>query len=309
MPNPHISSAFSDLVDRRVTKIFYDTYDQLPDWITALFSVQKSSDQYETSSAVGALQDFSAFSGQVSYQSQAQGYDVRATHVEFASGFQIERALFDDDRHNIWQGKPVALAQAANRTRQKHAARLLNNAFSVDTYFYNNSEGVALCSNSHTTTAQGVSTATGFDNLITSSLSAVAVASARIQMLQLRDDVGNRMAIMPNEIWIPVDLYEQAEEIVKSKGKLDTPNNNVNVHDGAYKICPVGGGWNYLTDTNNWFMCDGGMRKMAAIWYERVPLEFGRADEFDTFIMKHRAYMRYSQMWNDWRWIVGAQVS
>lgn len=309
MGNPLVSSAFTDLVDRRVTKIFYDTYDQLPDYVATLFDVQKSSDQYETSSAVGALQDFSPFSGQVSYQSQAQGYDVRATHIEFASGFQIERALFDDDRHNIWQGKPKALAQSANRTRQKHAARPLNNAFSVDTYFYNHSSGVALCSDSHTTTAQGVSTATGFDNLVTSSFSAVALAAARIQMLQFRDDVGNRISLMPNEIWIPVDLYEQAFEVVKSSGKLDTPNNNLNVHEGAYKIMPVGGGWNYLTDANNWFLCDSDMRKQSMVWYERIPLEFGQADEFDTFVMKHRAYMRYSNVWNDWRFILGAQVS
>ena len=47
------------------------------------------------------------------------------------------------------------LAQAANRTRQKHAARVFVNAASVDTFFYRNTENVALVSDSHTTTSGG----------------------------------------------------------------------------------------------------------------------------------------------------------
>ena len=163
MAVPMISTGFGDLVDRRITKIFYDTYDQLPDVVPVLFNMDSSSDQYETVSAVGALQDFSQFTGQVQYQDQNQGYDVTATHIEFASGIQIERALYDDDRHGIWESRPVDLAQAANRTRQKHAARVFVNASSVDTFFYRNTENVALVSDSHTTTS-GASTAAGFED-------------------------------------------------------------------------------------------------------------------------------------------------
>ena len=111
MAVPMISTGFGDLVDRRITKIFYDEYDQLPDVVPILFGMDNSSDQYETVSAVGALQDFSQFTGQVEYQDQNQGYDVTATHIEFASGIQIERALYDDDRHGIWESRPVDLAQ------------------------------------------------------------------------------------------------------------------------------------------------------------------------------------------------------
>jgi hypothetical protein len=37
---------------------------------------------------------------------------------------------------------------------------------------------------------------------------------------------------------------------VKSTGKPDTAENNINVHKGAYNLIE----WNYLTDTNNWFL-------------------------------------------------------
>lgn len=304
MPVPHNSANWQDLLDKRVTKWFDETYSQLPDYIPTLFSVEKSSDSFEKWSTGGALPNFTQFTGTVTYQSQAQGYDVTATHVPFANGIQIERELYDDDRHGVWQRKPVALARAAHQTRQEHGARILNNAFSVDTFFYNNSEGVSLCSDSHLTNSSA-STATGFDNLTTSSLSATAVAAAYIQMRDFRNDIGKKISVRPSKIVIPVSLYDVAYEITKSAGKPDTGNNNANVHQGMYEVTAI----EYLTDTNNWFMMDGSMQKDSLIWFDRIPLEFAMAEELDTLIAKWRAYMRYSCLWRDWRFILGANVS
>lgn len=304
MPAPHAVGNFGDLIDKRVTKLFYDQYKELDDKIPTIYNVQSSSDSYETWSDVGSLGDFTQFTGTVTYQSQAQGYDVTASHVPFANGIQIERELYDDDRHGIWQQRPRALAKAAQRTRQKHAARIYNNAFSVDTFFYNQSEGVALCSDSHTTNS-GASTAVGFDNLTTSALSAVAVAAARIQFRGFRGDVAERISCMPSKLVIPIDLYEIAYEIAESEGKVDTANNNANVHKGKYQVMD----WEYLTDTNNWFMEDDSARKDMLVWFDRIPLEFAQAEELDTMVAKWRAYMRYSYLWQNWRWILGASVS
>lgn len=301
---PHTIGNFGDLIDPRIKKIFYNTYKELPDMIPTVYKVESSSTNYEKTSSVGSLPDFTQFTGTVTYQNMAQGYDVTATHVPFANGIQIERELFDDDQHSIMDRRPEALAKSAHRTRQKHAARLYNNAFSVDTFFYNNSEGVALCSDSHTTNS-GASTASGFDNLTTAALSAVAVAAARIQMRNFRGDVGEKITIIPSKLVIPVDLYEIAYEITESEGKVDTANNNKNVHKGKYEVMD----WEYLTDTNNWFMEDGGQRKMNLTWYDRIALEFAMAEELDTMVAKWRAYCRYSWMWSDWRWILGGSVS
>ena len=304
MAVPHSKGNFGDLIDKRVTKLFTSRYKELPDRIPGIYTVRKSNDAYERSSSVGALGDFSQFGGTVTYQSQNQGYDVTATHVPFASGIQIERELYDDDRHSVWERRPVALADAAQRTRQKHGARIYNNAASNDTFFYVNSESVALVSDSHTTTS-GASTANGFDNMTTSALSAVAVAAARIQFRGFRDDQGNRISCIPDRLVIPVDLYEIAAEIAESEGKVDTANNNINVHKGKYDVVD----WEYLTDTNNWFMEDSSYRKMSLTWWDRIPLEFAMAEELDTLVAKWRAYMRYSVEYNDWRWVLGGIVS
>ena len=304
MPTPMSSGNFGDLINKRITKIFYNTFDNLPSMIGELYDVLTSSDSFEQWSEIGALGDFTEWNGQVVYQDQSQGYDVTATHLEFVSGIQVERKLFDDDRHNVWQARPVALADAAFRSREKHAARPLNNAFSTDTYFYSNTENVALCSNSHTTTS-GSSTATGFDNLTTSSLTAVSLAANRLTMKYFRDDKANSISLMPDELWVPIDLEEQAWEIVNSEGKFDTALNNPNFLKGKMSVKV----YQWLTDVNNWFLMDSSKKKQMLVWWDRIPLEFGQVEDFDTYTAKWRAYMRYSNMWRDWRFIIGSQVS
>lgn len=304
MASPMTSGAWSDLLDKRVTVLHNDRLKQLSDRVGDFYNMQSSSDSYERSSEAGALPDFVEFGGTVTYQNQNQGYDVTYTHKEFVNGFQITRDLYDDDRHGVWERKPKALADAYMRTRQKHGARVFNNAFSVDTYFFSNSEGVALCSNSHTTTS-GASTASGFDNLITSSLTATAVEAARIQFRGFRGDQAERISVMPSMLLIPIDLYGRAHEIVMSSGKPSSANNDSNVHKGAYKIVD----WEYMTDTNDWFMIDESAMKDMLNWYDRIKLEFGMAEELDTLVAKWRAYARYSAGWDNWRWILGASVS
>ncbi len=306
MAVPHTTGQFGDLLDVRFQKIFNDQYPQLNDMIPMLYSMEADNGRIDMRfSEVGGYQDVPQFSGTVTYQSTAQGYDTTITPLEFASGVQVERRLFDTDQYSIMDERPSGLARAAQRTRQKHAARPFNNAFSTDTFFYNNSENVALCSNSHTTTISGVSTSTGFDNLVTTALSATAVASARIQMRKFRDAAANRIDIEPDEILIPTDLYEIAFEIVSSMGKVDTAENNRNVHEGKYKIIE----WNYLTDTNNWFMMDSSFRNDSLKWFDSVPVEFAFAEDLDTLIAKWRLYMVYGNGHRDWRWVLGASVS
>jgi len=305
MAVPHTSANFADLLDPRFERIFNDEYNAHPDMIPVLYDmVPHNGRNNMTFSSVTTIEDFQQFQGTVTYQDQHLGYDSTATYLEWVNGFQLERKLWDDDQYNIWDDKPRALAASAYRTRQQHAARMFNNAFAVDTLFYTNSEGVALCSDSHTTTT-GASTATGFDNVITGSLTATSVQTARVQMVQFRGPQAERIQVMPDTLLFPPDLYEEAFEIVNSPGKLETANNNANVHEGRYRLVE----WNYLTDTNNWFMMDSSYMRLFLKWIDRIPLEYGFVEDFDTFAAKYRAYVRYAMVWRDWRFVLGAQVS
>ncbi len=308
MAVPSVSANFADLLDPRFLRIFNDEYKQLPDRIAEFYTVLTggSAPTRDTlrMSEVGAFGDIPEFTGTVTYDDVFQGYDTTATHKEYASGFQVERKLFDDGQYGIMDAKPSGMATAYSRTRQKHAAQTFNNAFSSDSTWQSGGDGVALCSNSHTTNSSA-STANGFDNLVTTSFSAVALASARVQMRGFRGDRAERISVVPSSIIHPPDIYDLVFEVTQSAGKPATADNDANVHRGVYATHD----WEYLTDANNWFLADPALMRQMLYWIERIGSEFAMVEDMDTIIGKWRLYARYSLMFRNWRFILGAQVS
>ena len=307
MAVPHVSTNFPDSLDPRFSRIFFEEYNQVPSMIPELFATEPSNGRNTvTYSQIGTLPDLSEFNGNVVYSGMNQGYDTTLTPVEFTGGIQAERKLMDDVQHGILDQRPRALATAAFRTKEKHGAGFWNNSFSNDAggTFYANTEGVAPFSNSHTTTS-GASTASGFDNLTTSSLTAAGVSTARILLEGLRGDQAEKIDLTADELLFPNDLFEEAFEILNSLGKVETANNNRNVHNGVYR----GIQWRLLNSAVDWWLLDSRMRKFMLHWTDRIPIEFAMVEDFDTLVKKWRAYTRYGLAHTDWRFGVGANVS
>jgi hypothetical protein len=299
------SSQFGDLLDPRFQGIFNEVYTERPDMLPIVYNFVPTNGRNNMQwTQIGAVEDFTEFDGSVSYTSMNQGYDTTATPVEFARGIQVERKLFDDDQYNIMDQRPRGLARAAFRTRQKHGANFFNLSTAATSSFYTNSEGVAPVSNSHTTTS-GASTSTGFDNMLTGSLTAVNVQTAYLQMRKFRGDQAEIITVMPDTLLIPVDKQEQAYEINASAGKVDTDKNNRNIHEGRYKVIE----WEYLTDVNDWWMMDSSLQKESLFWTDRIPIEFAMIEDFDTLVAKWRGYQRYALAHIDWRFLLGSIVS
>ena len=304
-----VSTNYPDVIEltARFTRIFHETYDQLPDRVNDFFFRMNSSRVNERFSGVGTYGSIPLFTGSVSYADVAQGYDATLTPLEFAAGMQIERALMDDDQHSVIDSRPKALATAANRQMQVEAARAFNNSFSVDSRYNSHSEAVALCSNSHTTTS-GASTTTGFDNLITGAFNLVNLATARVQMRGFRGDQAERISVMPDLVLFPAQsIYVDVFETLNSSGRPDTANRAENVHYKKYQAAE----WEYLTDVNDWWLIDSSMMKspQGNIWIDRIKPEFAFVEAFDEIIGKWRVYFRVGQGHWDFRWVNGAQVS
>ena len=304
-----ISENFGDLLEPGLRKIFTDQYNELPSMLGALFNMQSTDSSYEKDSQVGSFSDFPTFEGQISYDEVYQGYDTTYRPAEFAMGFKVERKLFDDDLYNIIAKKPRGLAIAAKRSREKYGAQVFNNAFAGSGSLAINgvtvlsaTEGVSLCNSSHPSSAPGVAVQS---NAGSTALSATAVEATRLLMTQYADDRGNLISVMPDMILAPRNLEQTAYEIIASKGKVDSAENNENFLYGRYKLAV----WDFLTDSNNWFMIDSSMMKQFLNWFDRVPLEFFKDKDFDTLISKFASYMRFSMGWSDWRWIYGHAVS
>jgi len=301
-------AGFPDILDPRYREVTYDTFKLQKDMIPFFYNQVASTQFVERGTDITPMGDMDEFGGTIAYDSPDQGYDWTATHKEFAKGIQVERALWEFDQFGVIDDLFGELANSAFRTRQKDAARFLNMAFSDDTYFFDTTENVALCSDSHTTTRSGVSTSAGFDNKATSALSPTALGTAITAFRKLKDLGGERINVMPNLLIVPVDLRDRALEIIKTEKGLDTAEGTINIYNSDYDFNVVD--WIYLTDTNNWFLADSVMMKKNLKWYDKVKPEFARVEAFDELIAKYRAYMFYTLGRGSlWQFIYGSAVS
>src|SRR5688572_32889133 len=129
MASPVTSASFGDLLDPRFKEITHNEYKEHPDMIPTLYGQDTSDRPDERYSDITPMGDVPEFLGTLSYDGPDQGYDVTATHKEFALGVQIERKLYDDDQFGVIESIFSEKGRSAARTRQKHAARIFNQAF------------------------------------------------------------------------------------------------------------------------------------------------------------------------------------
>lgn len=307
MSNPLTDKQFVRLLDDRLTKVYYDQYESLPDVRDQFFDVINDSKAWQEYYSVGSVPDPAEFHGTVTYQSVAPGYWTKIEPKEYAGGITIQRRLLDTERYDVIESRAKGLARAANRKMNKIAHEPFIYHDSTAFSFMTNEEGVALCSNSHTTKADGVSTTSGFDNLSTLPFNAVNLEALRLQGIQLRDDIGERINLNFDTIIHGSNLAEDVWEVVKSEGKVDEMTNNANFHRGRWKTIELPLLDDY--DTNDWFIADSSMMKESLKWINGVPLEFHSTTDFDTFMRKYIDYFVIGWGWTDWRFLVGSSVS
>jgi hypothetical protein len=190
---------------------------------------------------------------------------------------------------------------SAEQKMEKDAASLLNNAFSSAAANLG-SDGVALCSASHPVGPHEVSTV--YTNTGTSALTATAISTTRVAMMRFKDDKGNELGLMPNELWIPPELEDAALKITRSLQDPGSANNDINPQNGRWQVIP----WQRLTGTKNWFMVDGAWRNEVVNWYNREAYQIMLLDESTTHL-RYEIKLHYAFGFEDWRWVYGHNVA
>ena len=308
MASPLTDRQFVKLLDYDMTKVYNDQFKGLPLIIDQFYNRVADKSAWLEYFSVGSIPDPELFNGLIQYQGVAPGYHTKITPLEYAGGIIIERRLLDTDRTGIMQSKAKGLATAANRKMNKIAHEPFIYHDSSAFTFMARDEGVALCSNSHTTKASGVSTSSGgFDNLSTLAFDNVNLEALRIQSLGLRDDIGERTTLNFDTIVHGSNLAEAVWEVQKSEYKLDELDRRRSFQRGRWKAIELP----YLDDfdTNDWFIIDSAAMKEALIWQDGVPLEFNATTDFDSLMRKYADYFVIGWGWTDWRWIIGSSVS
>lgn len=306
MANPLTSSQFVQLLDKRFTSVAEDIFKDIPPMIDTLYNRQGSDSAWEEYFEIGSLGDIPEFNGKIEYLSIAPGYTTKIEPKEYAGGLQFERKLLDDKKWPVLDGRVAQLTKSAMRTMDKIAVRPFVYAFSSAFDFMTSEEGVALCSDSHTTKS-GTSTSTGFDNAGNSALDKTSIAATRLLMKGFRNDISERIPIEPDTLIVPSNLYDTAMEIMGSDKDPENANNTINVQKGRFKVIEYPRMDDY--DTNNWFMVDSSMMKQFLFWIDRISPESQNTVDFETFIWKFSIYFRIACGFTNWRWIFGHQVT
>lgn len=315
---PITSSHWSEAIDPVMNRAFWSTgfsqRDRRVSMLPMLFAMRGSGFATEEAQNYGGLPDEGwnfEDAGRIQYGEPVKGYAETFTHKEFARGVTAERKMIDDNRVPEILAATSALGDAAFRLREKAGANVFINAFSaatsetLDLYGTDATgpDGVALCSDAHPRHPGDASTTDSNEGTL--SLTDANVSTTR-QLMQATVDLnGDLLNVMPDEILVPPELEDTALVIVRSAQDPDSANNAVNPQAGRFTVKV----WHYLTDANAWWMMDSALRNQSLLWYDRIPLEFGRDTDFDTYMAKWSAYMRFSLGWTDWRFIYGQNPS
>ncbi len=293
--------------DSLLTPIIYHHLDigmkTVPSLRRNLFNVQTSTLAAEKGTGIGGMSP-DAFlqyqqSGTKGRLENDQLYTQTYTHVEYPVELRIEKRLMINDQYGQIQKTIQRAGLAAENFMEIQAAGLLNNAFSTS---YNWSDGKPLCSTTHPVSPNKASGS--YVNKGTSALTADAVSATRIAMMRFKDDRGNEIGVVPDELWCPPELEDAALKIIGSVQDPDSANNAINPQAGRFRVVP----WHRLSDTTNWFLASSMWRAQAANWYDRENMEIMLVHESTTELV-YELKLHFSYGVDDWRWIYGHEVT
>lgn len=300
---------FGKTLEPGLRKIFFDTYDELPEQFSKVYNVFTSEKAKETDWGMGAFNEWTERSDQfdeVAYQTLSPGLERTYVHKAFASGFMITKEMYDDDQYGPMKKLSKALARSGRSKVEKDSITLLVNAFTEDAGGVGASQiydGEALCSASHPLLD---STGVG-SNLVSGALSDATIKTAIQTMLDTPDEAGDLMQIMADRLIIPPALLDTAKRVLNSQLISGGQLNDTNEYLNSYGIQPVVMSWLGAAGGGSdkyWFLQDSKRHELNFFWRKRP--EFSWSEDFDTFVAKYRAYMRYSFGVSDWRGIVGS---
>lgn len=307
--NTHISTNFGELLEPGLRKIFFETYDEVPEQFPKVYNINTSDKAKETDWGMGAFGDWTLRASEVStvdYKKISPGLERTYVHEAFTQGFMIGRELFDDDQYRQMNKMPMAMARSGRAKVEKDTASYLINAFNVDfgglgaNAIY---DGKALFAVDHPLLD---SVKTG-DNLVTGPLTEASLKEAIQKMRQIPDEAGNLAQFKVTKLIIPPALEDTAIRITKSERISGTDLNDTNKFLNSYGIEIVV--LDYLSEAAGgsdtaWYVQDGSRHELNFFW--RKKPEFKWEEDFDTFAAKYRGYMRYSYGVSDWRGLIGS---
>ena len=304
--NTHISENFGKLLYPGLRKIFFETYDEIPEQFPKIFNVETSTSATETDHGMGAFGDWTERTDELSpvaYAKIKDGGEVVYKHKAFTKGFMISRELNDDEKYGQMKKMAKALARAGRAKVEKDAITVLTKGFKGDAGAFKGRDKKELFHDQH----QLVDSGKTCSNLLEGPLNEANLKKAIQMMASQLDEAGNLIQMKATKLIVPPALEDTALRLLHSSQLPGTELNDTNEYlKNRLQVVVM----DYLGATAGgsdtaWFLQDGTRHELNFFW--RVKPEFKNEEDFDTFVAKYRGYMRYSYGFSDWRGMVGSK--
>lgn len=293
-------SQITDALDANLKEMFQDGLTSWGEEYSKVFNVlssdkQSEKDSYE--SGFGTMPEKNEGTD-ATFDTILPGISKTYVHKTYALGYEITEEAMEDNLRNpeTFAKLPQALNRSAIETVEVTAANVFNNGFSTTGF-----DGVTLFATNHPDLDGGTQ---ANRPTVDADLSVTSLTAGLTTIEKFTDERGLKRPSKAKMLAIPSDLWNTAEELIKSQFKPFVANNEVNAlqrKDLQYFE------WHYLTDTDAWFLLsEKAGHSLKFYWRVRMG-SLRRGNDFDSTNLKHLARMRFSVGNSHWFGTYGSQ--
>jgi len=237
----------------------------------------------------------------VSFDEAQETFTARYTHETVALAFAITEEAIEDNLYDRLASRYTkALARSMSNAKQvKSVEPLINGLPTADAF--DSGDGVSLFNTAHPTVA-----GTFANTLATQAdLNETSLEQSIIDIAQMSDERGLRIAARGVKMIIPSELQFTAERLMKSQGRTGTADNDINAIVSMGMIPQGYRVNNYLTDSDAFYILTDVPNGMKM--FNRSPLKTAMEGDFDTGNVRYKARERYAFGASDFRGIFGCE--
>ena len=237
----------------------------------------------------------------VSFDEAQETFTARYTHETVALAFAITEEAIEDNLYDRLASRYTkALARSMSNAKQVKAVEPLIQGLPTTDNF-DSGDGVSLFNTSHPTVSGT------FQNTLTTQadLNETSLEQSLIDIGQMTDERGLRIAARGVKMIIPSELQFTAERLMKSQGRTGTADNDINAIVSMGMIPQGYRVNNYLTDTDAFYILTDVPNGMKM--FSRAPLTTAMEGDIDTGNVRYKARERYSFGVSDPRGIFGVE--
>ena len=233
----------------------------------------------------------------VVFDNAQETYTARYTMETVALAFAITEEAVEDNLYDRLSSRYTkALARSMANTKQVKSVNPLVNGFGT----FTSGDGVSLFSTAHPTIAG----TTANTLTVAADLNETSLEQSLIDIAAFTDERGLRIAAKATKMIVPSALQFQAERLMKSEGRVQTADNDINAIRSMGMVPQGYRVNNFLTDPNAFFLITdvpNGMKHFV-----RTPIKTAMEGDFDTGNLRFKARERYQFGVSDFRGIYGS---